>query len=164
MRRSIIAFGAIAALATFGAAGCGGDDNESSTSADNETAETTTTANAANPATVSGAAKIVMTDYKFDPAAVQTAPGTLTISAPNEGQVVHELVLAKTDLAADALPTEPSGDVNEDKLDIPGEIADVEPGKTKSTEFKDLKAGKYVMFCNVAGHYKAGMYGTLVVQ
>jgi uncharacterized cupredoxin-like copper-binding protein len=64
------------------------------------------------------------------------------------------------------LPTEANGDVDEEKLDETaeeaGEIADVEPGDTKSEEF-DLKPGKYVMFCNIPGHYAQGMYGTLTV-
>jgi uncharacterized cupredoxin-like copper-binding protein len=44
-----------------------------------------------------------------------------------------------------------------------GEIAETEPGKTGTHTFK-LKAGNYVMICNIAGHYQAGMYGTLVVK
>ena len=43
-----------------------------------------------------------------------------------------------------------------------GEIPDVEADKTKSEEF-ELTPGKYVMFCNLPGHYAAGMYGTLTV-
>ena len=50
-----------------------------------------------------------------------------------------------------------------DKLaESPGEIPDVEAGATKSADF-ELKPGKYVMFCNLPGHYAAGMYGTLTV-
>jgi uncharacterized cupredoxin-like copper-binding protein len=38
----------------------------------------------------------------------------------------------------------------------------VHPGKTRSTTLT-LKAGKYVLFCNEAGHFKAGMYGAFTV-
>ena len=44
-----------------------------------------------------------------------------------------------------------------------GEIPDVEAGETKSEEF-ELTPGKYVIFCNLPGHYAGGMYGTLTVS
>ena len=44
-----------------------------------------------------------------------------------------------------------------------GEITDVGPGQTKRHRFQ-LTPGKYAMICNVAGHYKAGMYGSVVVK
>jgi uncharacterized cupredoxin-like copper-binding protein len=57
--------------------------------------------------------------------------------------------------------------VDEAKLEAEGadagEIADVAPGDTKKGTFK-LTAGKYVMFCNLPGHYTQGMYGTLTVK
>jgi uncharacterized cupredoxin-like copper-binding protein len=90
----------------------------------------------------------------------------VTIDAPNEGKVEHELVLFKTDMDPAKLPTEAGGAVDEEKLDKVaeeiGEIADVEPGDSKSGQF-DLKPGTYVMFCNLPGHYANGMYGSVKV-
>jgi uncharacterized cupredoxin-like copper-binding protein len=51
----------------------------------------------------------------------------------------------------------------EAKGEAAGEIADVAPGATKQGNFK-LTAGKYVMFCNLPGHYAQGMYGSLTVN
>ena len=45
----------------------------------------------------------------------------------------------------------------------PGEIADVEAGKTKSAT-NDLTPGKYAMICNVPGHYEQGMYGSVTAK
>ena len=108
-----------------------------------------------------------MGDYFFDPKAASAVAGSVTITAPNEGEIVHELVLAKTDADPAKLPTTSNGEVDEAKLEasgeVAGEIADVEPGDTKQGTFK-LTAGRYVMFCNVPGHYKQGMYGTLTVK
>jgi uncharacterized cupredoxin-like copper-binding protein len=85
----------------------------------------------------------------------------------NEGSVEHELVLFKSSKNPAELPTEASGDVDEEKLDQEaeeiGEIADVEAGDTKSEDFK-LTPGKYVIFCNLPGHYAQGMYGTVTVE
>ena len=52
--------------------------------------------------------------------------------------------------------------VDEDKLKGMKELGDVHPGKSRSNTL-NLKAGKYLLFCNEAGHFKAGMYTILTV-
>src|SRR5215510_5487261 len=75
----------------------------------------------------------------------------------------HELLLVKIDGGPDALPMDPDGvRVDEDKLKGLKELGDVHPGKTRTTTLT-LKAGKYLLFCNEAGHFKAGMYATFTV-
>ena len=75
----------------------------------------------------------------------------------------HELLLIKTDLAPEALPMDKDGvRVEEDKLKDLKELGDVHPGKSRNTTLT-LKAGKYLLFCNEAGHFKAGMYATFTV-
>src|SRR5215470_15489465 len=74
----------------------------------------------------------------------------------------HELLLVKAD-SPDALPMDDSGErVDEDKLKGLKELGDVHPGKTRNTTVT-LGAGKYVLFCNEAGHFKAGMATTFTV-
>ena len=74
----------------------------------------------------------------------------------------HELLLAMAD-SPDALPMAADGArVEEDKLKGLKELGDVHPGKTRTTTVP-LKAGKYVLFCNEAGHFKAGMLATFTV-
>ena len=53
--------------------------------------------------------------------------------------------------------------LDEEKLNSPGEIPDVAAGATKQAII-NLKPGNYAMFCNLPGHYAAGMYGTLTVK
>ena len=75
----------------------------------------------------------------------------------------HELLLVKTDLGPNAMPMDADGvRVDEDKLKGMKELGDVHPGKSRSNTLT-LKAGKYLLFCNEAGHFKAGMYTTLTV-
>ncbi len=140
-------------------AGCGGDD------------ETTTPTGGATESEAAGgtggkAVEIKMGEFYFEPQNATAEAGQTTIEAPNKGSVEHELVLFKTSKNPANLPTEGNGDVDEEKLgkeaEEIGEIADVEAGETKSEEF-DLTPGKYVMFCNLPGHYAQGMYGRVTV-
>jgi uncharacterized cupredoxin-like copper-binding protein len=110
-----------------------------------------------------GQLKIGMGDYFFSPAAATASAGKLSLSTVNRGKLPHEMVLAQTNLPAGKLPTLPDGSVNEEALKSPGEIPDVAAGATKSTKL-DLQPGRYVVFCNLPGHYSAGMFGTLVVK
>lgn len=76
----------------------------------------------------------------------------------------HELLLVKTDLAPADLPTDASGArVDEDKFKGLKELGDVHPGKSRNTTLT-LKAGRYVLFCNEQGHFKAGMYTAFTVE
>lgn len=155
---------ALIAIAAIGVGGCGGSDNDTTVTENEETsAGATSEADSAGGKTV----EVKMGDYFFSPEDVTAQSGPTTIEAPNEGSVEHELVVFKTNLDPSKLPTESNGDVDEEKLDEiaeeAGEVADVEAGETKSENFK-LTPGKYVIFCNLPGHYAQGMYGTLTVE
>jgi len=154
---------ALVSVAGLIAIGCGSDDETTTTAT-----ETETEAAAGGGAAGGGTTEIKMGDYYFDPQNATLKAGPTTIEAPNEGSVEHELVLFESNENAADLPTEASGDVDEEKLEEEGgeeagEIEDVEAGDTKSGKF-NLKPGKYVMFCNLPGHYARGMYGTVVVK
>ncbi len=145
------------------AAGCGDDD--SSTEDDDSSAATESTT---STAAVSGeSVEIKMGDFYFDPQDVTATAGTVSITAPNEGQVEHELVLFKTNLDPAKLPTDSSGEVDEAKLETeattPGEIEEIAAGDTGEGEF-EMTPGKYVMFCNLPAHYAQGMYGSVTVK
>lgn len=166
MRRSLL--GAVVATAVLvgvlSVAGCGGGSNGDSSST---AAEEEATAAGAGAAAEGKTLEIKMGDYFFSPSAASAKAGKTTIEAPNEGSLEHELVVFKTDLKPTELPTESNGGVDEEKLDEiaeeQGEVADVAAGATKSGNF-NLTPGKYVIFCNLPGHYAQGMYGTLTVK
>ena len=94
----------------------------------------------------------------------QVKPGKVTFVVKNTSTGEdHELLLVKTDLAPEAFPMEADGArVEEEKFKGLEELGDVHPGKSRSTTIK-LTAGKYILFCNEAGHFKAGMYSAFTV-
>jgi len=152
----------VAALAAVAIGACGSDDDDGDDGGATTGAGTETEAAAG-----AGAVTVEMGDFFFDPKDVTTDAGSVTISAPNIGQVEHELVLFKSDADPASLPVA-GGEVDEEALEEQGaeeagEIEDVAPGETKEHGF-ELTAGKYVMFCNVPAHYEQGMYGSVTVK
>ncbi len=165
------AIAAVGMLAIGVLAGCGGSDEDSSSEGPETTAATAVDSDSeadAAAATTTPAAggaelKVAMNEYSYIPSAAKTTAGAVNVSAPNEGALPHELVIAKTNADPSKLPTSSDGSVNEEALKIPGEVPEVGPGAT-GTATLDLKPGKYVMFCNLPAHYAAGMYGSLTVK
>ncbi len=82
--------------------------------------------------------------------------GKVTFVVKNAGTVTHELVVIKTDLAADKLPADPdeAGRVSEDGSK--GESGDLDKGASNTFSL-NLDAGHYVLICNEVGHYAMGM-------
>jgi len=92
--------------------------------------------------------------------------GNVGIKVHNTGQTEHELVVFKTDLDQAALKLTPDGSKIDEKQDgvthLDPEAEKVAPGSDKSITV-DLAPGRYVVVCNLPGHYKQGMHATLDV-
>ncbi|GBC87784.1 hypothetical protein HRbin12_01802 [bacterium HR12] len=98
--------------------------------------------------------------------------GEVTFEATNEGpNDPHELVVIRTDLAPDQLPTNPDGTVNEEGegIEVLDEIEEFPVGETRSLTL-DLEAGSYVLICNIydeeeqEAHYQEGMRTGFTVE
>jgi len=85
--------------------------------------------------------------------------GKITFTVKNEGTVIHEMVILKTDVPFTLLPVV-RNKVNESTA--VGEVGDIGKGKTKSATYK-LKAGNYVLVCNLSKHYGLGMRAPFTV-
>jgi len=76
---------------------------------------------------------------------------------------IHEMVVAKLAKPGEALPYNSKDNVVfEDKIDYVGEVEETDPGKA-GTFTKALAPGQYILICNIAGHYAAGMWTTFTV-
>jgi uncharacterized cupredoxin-like copper-binding protein len=114
-----------------------------------------------NPAPA--AIRATTVDYAINMPTTLSA-GTHTIRFTNHGSIGHEIVIFKTDRAADALPLK-DGNVNEDALQSVADSGDaLQPGGTETVTTADLTPGHYVVVCNLPGHYKAGMRLDLTVK
>jgi uncharacterized cupredoxin-like copper-binding protein len=76
---------------------------------------------------------------------------------------VHEMVLVPVADASASLPyDDKSKRVKEEGLKSKGEVSDLGPGKSGKLTV-ELAPGAYKLICNVAGHYKQGMWADLTV-
>jgi uncharacterized cupredoxin-like copper-binding protein len=90
--------------------------------------------------------------------------GGLTLSVRNRGPVAHELILVRADRPR--LPFRADGfTIDEDALESAtvGALEPGQPGKDRRLDVH-LRPGRYELFCNMAGHYLAGMHRKLTVR
>ena len=100
---------------------------------------------------------------QVDQSSVPAGPVTFQVSV--EGDLDHEINVLKTQLDPKSLPegTEP-GVVDEAAVgDKAGEIEDIPPDMPQQDTFT-VTSGRFVVFCNVAGHYAKGEVATLDVK
>ena len=90
--------------------------------------------------------------------------GKVTFEVANKSNdVEHEFLIAQLNVPAKDVPfDESTGVVKEGALKGVKELGDLEPGRSGAMTL-DLAAGNYLLFCNMPGHYKAGMYHVLAV-
>lgn len=86
-------------------------------------------------------------------------PGVVTFKVTNTStDTIHEMIVMYM-----ADPTKPlpyidnENKVDEDKAGDKGEVSELNPGKSGQLTV-NLKAGKYLLICNVVGHFAAGMW------
>jgi uncharacterized cupredoxin-like copper-binding protein len=127
-------------------------------------------AQAAAPQTVN----LLLLDSSVDPAVTgmvirsdtaRVKAGRVTFTAVNQSKnLVHEVLVAPALPEGKTAPYDAKKDkVVEKGMHPLGEISDLKPGARGKLTL-NLKPGTYLLFCNEAGHYKAGMTSTLVVE
>jgi plastocyanin len=89
--------------------------------------------------------------------------GTYTFRVHNEGATDHELIIAPT--TNGTLPLRPDGLTVDEEAVQSAEPGSLEPGSpgAERTLTVQLKPGRYIFFCNMEGHYMAGMHAEVVV-
>lgn len=109
---------------------------------------------------------VVAEEWHLTPDISSVLPGKVTFQLVNKGQLMHQLVVLRTDLAVPALPATAENHILVDEAK-----AGVVIGRTENTatdEVKtftvDLPPGHYVLLCNLPAHVKAGMVTEFSVQ
>jgi uncharacterized cupredoxin-like copper-binding protein len=106
-------------------------------------------------------------DFSISLASASLESGDVTFSIKNDGPSVHEFVVIKTTDASGTLPTKEENGVKVADEDASGleavdEVEDIANGATETLQV-NLALGHYVVICNIAGHYEAGMHTDFTV-
>ena len=105
---------------------------------------------------------VTMRDYKVELNVDSVKAGTVKIGVKNAGGMEHSFELIRSDLPFDKLPLD-TGAAKAKEDGLVKQVKSVGVGKV-ATLTADLAAGKYVVICNVAGHYQLGMRAALTVR
>jgi len=96
---------------------------------------------------------------------ITVAAGPIEFVVQNQSSSLkHEFMIVPWTTKLDALPYDAKKQqVDEAKLGAMEGVEDLAPGETVTTKFVLVK-GRYVMFCNEPGHYKAAMRSVFVAK
>jgi len=94
----------------------------------------------------------------------EVAAGDVTFEAANVSKdIVHEMIIAPVPAAGKPLPYDKETErVKEELAGSLGEVSELDPGQ-KGALRVELKPGKYIIYCNIPGHYALGMWTTINV-
>lgn len=130
--------------------------------AEEAAAEQTPWGIAGTPAQVTRTVTIDMTDaMRFTPDALTVQEGeTVRFIVRNRGRMLHEMVIGTpAELAKHAAMMAKFPNMEHDAP----YMVHVDPGKTGEIVWNFNRAGRFEFACLIAGHYEAGMRGTLTV-
>ena len=99
-------------------------------------------------------------DLRFEPASIEVSAGEIiTFIVRNVGDIDHEFVLGD-----EAYQEMHASDMEEsDHMSDTDNAVTVAPGETKEVTWRFTEAGEVLFGCHEAGHYDAGMIGTIEV-
>jgi hypothetical protein len=122
--------------------GCGGGTASTSTS----------------PSSSADAARIAarVADYAIRLDRESAPRGIIAFDVRNDGRATHQFVILRSDRAAAALPRAGDEVVERAAGRVQAEAEGIGPGRT-TTLRATLRPGRYVLLCNLRGHYARGM-------
>jgi uncharacterized cupredoxin-like copper-binding protein len=107
--------------------------------------------------------RVVERDFHIKVTHGRLTAGTVLFRVTNRGPDEHEFIIVRAD---HGLPLRPDGiTLDEDALEksIAGAIEPAPAGETNVLRVS-LKRGRYVVVCNMFGHYMGGMHAPLTVR
>ncbi len=116
--------------------------------------------------------RVSLSEWAVTPAVASVDAGDVYFLVDNLGPVdPHEFVIVRSDLPIDQLPTDDTGFVPEDQIDLVGEIEPFTPATSASGVF-NLTPGRYILICNIVeleegeweSHYLEGMRAEFIVE
>lgn len=110
-----------------------------------------------------GKMNMAMMGVTADRAKVPAGKVTFEVTNTSSG-TIHEMLVARINSLNDKLPyIDNQNRVDEEAIKDLGEVSELDPGKSGALTV-NLSPGLYLLFCNVPGHFDAGMWTTITVE
>jgi uncharacterized cupredoxin-like copper-binding protein len=109
---------------------------------------------------------IRLEDFAVKTTRTSLRAGVVTFRVANDGPSTHELLVVRTDAPIDALPFDSNGlrvDEESPRIQIVKTVETLLIGD-RSDLTVTLPAGRYVLFCNLEGHYLSRMRAEIDVR
>jgi uncharacterized cupredoxin-like copper-binding protein len=107
--------------------------------------------------------KVVERDFRVSVSTTRLRPGTVVFRVANRGPNAHELVVIRDSgrlpLRADGITVDEEG-LEKQTL---GVLEPAAAGGLRELRVK-LTPGRYVLLCNMYGHYMGGMHAVVIVR
>ncbi|MEO8468710.1 MAG: sulfocyanin-like copper-binding protein [Chloroflexota bacterium] len=102
---------------------------------------------------------ITLSEWKVG-AAPSIKAGEVLLAMMNSGSIEHELLVFKSDLPLASYPTDANGDIIEDGpgVTLISDGENIDPSGSQARALDLSQPGTYLFVCNIAGHFKAGMF------
>ncbi len=103
-----------------------------------------------------------LSDFKIVTDHPTVAAGRVVFGIRNHAAMGHEVKVLKSDIDADKLPID-GASAKASEAGKVGELLNIGAGASRKLVL-DLTPGRYVIVCNIAGHYQLGMRVALEVK
>ena len=117
----------------------------------------------AAPAGIAKSGSVVrmsLVEWSLAPKLVTARAGRVSFVVRNDGTMLHEFLVLRSDRHHHKLKVRGGKAVETGRV---GRIPQIPSGATSRLTLK-LPAGKYVLLCNLLGHYQAGQFAALRVR
>ena len=103
---------------------------------------------------------VSLAEWKLVPSQAATRAGRVTFVVRNDGSMPHEFLVVRSNRHHHSLPVKGGRAVEAGRR---GEISAIAAGASKRLTLK-LAPGRYVLLCNMLGHYQAGQRAAFRVR
>jgi uncharacterized cupredoxin-like copper-binding protein len=114
----------------------------------------------ADTATSGASVSVVLDEWKLVPSLGAVRSGRITFVVRNDGSMTHEFVVLRSDRRAGGLPVRGGKAV---EIGRRGELPRIAQGASRQLSLS-LRPGRYVLICNLMGHYQAGQFAAFRVR
>ena len=115
------------------------------------------TASAAHTASAGSVVSVALLEWKLVPGKVTVPAGRVSFVVRNDGTMAHEFVVLRSDRHHHSLSVKGGKALEAGRL---GRIPQIPAGTSKRITLR-VHPGKYVLLCNMLGHYQAGQFAAL---